>query len=576
MPNEDSTVWVTFNGEIYNQASLREELEAKGHAFRTRCDTEVIVHGWEQWNIGVFGRLNGIFSIALYDRRTDEVVLARDPVGAKPLFVGFEGETIWWSSELAAAVRSDLACGAVSRDALRLFFMFQFIPSPYTIYESAWKVPPGHCVRFSGRRRPPSLPEFEPFTSAIRSSADPRGRSEWLEAMLDELEQAVDRQLMADVPVGALLSGGVDSSLVTATMADRLPYPPMTFGVGFRSRGGQNEAIAARDAAKELQVPHRSLELTDEEYLADWPDSFHQLGEPLANSGGLLVYLVCRLASEDHKVVLTGQGADEPLGGYPRHAVERLYGLGRLAPRLVPKLARRAVGFDAAARLARALAEPDKIDRYTAVLAAVSAEEADQLVPGGGTPARELARGVVERWATDDPDADSVNDLLRVDVRLSLADDLLLVADHYSMRASVELRVPFLDLQFLELVERMPSRYKISRTGERKWLYRDAATTRLPPSLRRRRVRNPWAELGTKEGFTVPLLEWLGGPDGKGSLDHGWLASLNDLPEVSAAAVQATIGRPEDHRRARRNTSLYALAQWVDAYHSRSMYSTAA
>ncbi len=574
MPNEDGTLWVTFNGEIYNHARLREELQAEGHVFATRCDTEVIVHGWEEWREGLLGRLNGIFSIALFDRRSDEIVLARDPVGVKPLFVGFRGETIWWSSELAAAVKAGLVGDVLSKDALKLFFMFRFIPSPFTIYESAWKVPPGHCVRFARRHGLPATPGFEPFASMIRSTSGPRDRAEWREALLDELDEAVDRQLMADVKVGSLLSGGVDSSLVTATMAERLPYRPMTFGIGFRSSGVRSEAIAARTAAAELGVPHRSLELTDEEYLADWPTSFRRIAEPLANGGGLLVYLLCRLAGQDHKVVLTGQGADEPLGGYARHAVERLYRLGRLAPGLFPRLAGPALGLDTSARLGRALAQPDRIDRYVEILSGVSAEEADRLVPGGQIPARELARAVVERWATEDPGVDPVNDLLRVDVRMSLADDLLLIADHHSMRASVELRVPFLDLQFLELVERMPSRYKISWIGERKWLYRQGAAERLPPSLRRR-LCGPGARLGRKQGFSAPLLEWLADPDGKSSMDRGWLASLNDLPEISHAAVQAVSSRPEDNKHARRNASLYALAQWVDAYRP-PVYSSAA
>jgi asparagine synthase (glutamine-hydrolysing) len=574
MANEDGTVWVTYNGEIYNQKSLRRQLERRGHVFSTSCDTEVIVHGWEEWRADVLGRLNGIFAIALIDRRTDEIILARDPVGVKPLFVGVAGKSAWWSSELAAAVKAGVVPNEISPEALKLFFMFRFIPSPFTIYRSAWKVPPGHFVRFNWRRGLDAPPRFESFPSAVRSSADPRGREEWREALVDELGHAVDRQLMADVRVGSLLSGGVDSSLVTAMMAQRLPYRPMTFGIGFRSSAGRSEAVAARIAAAELGVPHRSLELSDDEYLAGWPASFRQLAEPLANGGGLLVHLLCRLASEDHKVVLTGQGADEPLGGYSRHAVERLYVVGRLAPRLFPTLARPALGADTSERLGRALAQADRVDRYIEILSGVSASEVDRLVTAPAAPAREVARKAVEPWVSADPDVDPVNDLLRIDSRMSLADDVLLIADHHSMRASVELRVPFLDLQFLELVERMPSVYKISWLGERKWLYREAASRQLPPSLRRR-VCGPVARLGRKRGFAAPMASWLDGSDAHGRLDRRWLGWLTEVPEISSTAVQALAARPERNNQMRRNASLYALAHWIAAYH-RPAYSSAA
>jgi asparagine synthase (glutamine-hydrolysing) len=555
---------VTFNGEIYNHTSLRQELEAEGHVFRTRCDTEVIVHGWEQWNHGVLARLNGIFAIALMDERRDEILLARDPVGVKPLYLGVKGGVIWWSSELGAAAESSLTSGVVSADALKLFFLFRYIPAPYTVYESAWKVPPGHFLLLHPRKALVAAPAFRPFGSSVRSTAHPRGRVEWRAALLDELQAGVRRQLMADVPVGSLLSGGVDSSLVTAMMAKELPYRPMTFGVGIAAGDDDNETSAARLAARELDVPHRSLELAEDEYLAEWPQSFRRVGEPLANGGGLLVYSICRLAAEDHKVVLTGQGADEPLGGYGRHVVERIYPVARLAPRLCPRLLRPVTGSENSQRLGRAVKQRNRRDRYIEILSGFSCEEVDRLVPLGAVPVRELARATVGQWMTEEPGVDPLADLLRVDARMSLADDLLMIADHHSMRASVELRVPFLDLQFLELVERMPSRYKVSWLGERKWLYRQAAASRLPTSLRRR-VCGPVARLGRKQGFSAPLSSWLGTDAGRARLERGWTDSLQDLPEVSTDAALASLARPDDGGHTRRSASLYALAQWLEA-----------
>jgi len=200
-----------------------------------------------------------------------------------------------------------------------------------------------------------------------------------------------------------------------------------------------------------------------------------EIGEPIANSGGLLVWMLAEEVRHSHKVVLTGQGADEPLGGYPRHVVERIRPYASFLSGPAVRVVRAVKGRDDAARLARALAAPTKIDRYVDILSVVPPEQVDLVVRSASPSARELARDAVGRWTSGEDSGDGLNDFLRVDLRMSLADDLLLIADHFSMRASVELRVPFLDLRFLELVERMPSRYKVSTLGSRKWLYRRAA-----------------------------------------------------------------------------------------------------
>src|SRR6478672_8961390 len=183
MANETETVWVTFNGEIYNHLELRRELLHCGHRFQTHADTEVLVHGWEEWGEGLFGRLNGIFALALVDTDTEEVVLARDPVGVKPLYVGRSDRLVWWSSELGPAKNVGLVSTPVSTDALKLFLTFRFIPSPYTIFQDVWKLPPGHLVRLRALSRF-GRPSFVPFEQNVRSSADPRTTNEWREAIL--------------------------------------------------------------------------------------------------------------------------------------------------------------------------------------------------------------------------------------------------------------------------------------------------------------------------------------------------------------------------------------------------------
>ena len=560
MTNEDASIWLTFNGEIYNHLELRPELESRGHRFRTTSDTEVLVHGWEEWGEGLFGRLNGIFAFALADTRRDEVVLVRDPVGVKPLYVGHGPGLVWWSSELAAARAAGLASERISHDALKLFFTFRFIPSPYTVYEAVAKLPPGHFVRIDATS--PAAPRFRPYTSTIRSSAAPATTADWGEALVAELEAAVQRQLMADVPVASLLSGGVDSSLITGMMTRHLGYVPETFGIGFASAGRDSEAAAARRAADELGVAHHSTWVDESEYVQAWPEAVARMGEPVANAGGLLIDLICREVGRTHKVVLSGQGADEPLGGYSRHVVERLHPAARRFPWLSTTVTRRLAGADSAARLERALDARDRTDRYVQIFSILSDGEVDAFVPGGARPARELAREVVGQWAGEEPVEDGLNDLLRVDARMSLADDLLLIADHFSMTSSVELRVPFLDLRFLDLVERMPSRYKVSRLGKRKWLYRSAAAAHLPPPTASR-LCGPRGRLARKRGFQAPLTEWFG--PGGALAGRRWLEPLAGIPGL-ATEVAAEIGaRPDDGNHARRSAALFSLATWFEA-----------
>jgi len=523
MWNEDGTVWVSYNGEIYNHLELRSTLEKAGHRFRTKSDTEVLVHGWEEWGEQVFERLNGIFGLAIADQHRRVIVVARDPVGVKPMYVGVDGSLTWWSSELRAAQEAGLACGPISQDALRLFLLFRFVPSPYTILDRSWKVPPGHYARiaFDDAGRAPSL---IPYDSSVRSTLDPRTRDQWQEAMVDELEQAIKRQLMSDVPVGSLLSGGVDSSLVTQVMKAESSTPPLTFSIGFRTDGPSSEVHAAERAAKALQVPHESRWVDDQEYLDAWSAAFGHVGEPIGNSGGLLIQLLCDLVRRSHKVVLTGQGADEPLGGYPRHVAERLWGFGAVAPRASAWVADHLVGGGAGDRLARVLRADNRVDRFLEILSVMGPETVDRLAPGG-TDARDLGRQIIKRWAPEEND-DSLNALLMVDARMSLADDLLIIADHFSMASSVELRVPFLDLRFLDLVSRMPSRFKVSRLGERKWLYRRAALHHLPASLAH--SLGHWSRrVGRKVGFTTPLDRWFARRDGP----------LRDLDRRLAPAV---------------------------------------
>jgi asparagine synthase (glutamine-hydrolysing) len=561
MSNEDGSVWIAFNGEIYNHRELRHRLETAGHRFATQADTEVLVHGWEEWGESVLGMLNGIFAFALADRRRNVVLLARDPMGVKPLYVGVGPGTTWWASELGAARRAGVLDPRVSADGLKLYLMFRFIPGPAAVFEQCWKIPPSHYVLVRSDAAG-GTPDFRRYSTRIHSALAPRGRGEWAEALTEELGDAVGRQLMSDVPVGTLLSGGIDSSLVSQMMGERLLEAPTSFGIGFRSEGGRSEAVAAEAAARVLGLPHVTTWVDDDEYLKTWPAALRDVGEPIGNSSGLLLGLLCRTVGRTHKVVLTGQGADEPLGGYPRHMAERLYRLGRLAPWISAAFTEGLLGRGSGDRLRRVMRADRRDDRYLEIFTVLAPEMVDDLVVGG-TDARELGRAAIARWIPEGSSGDPMNDLLRVDARTSLVDDLLLIADHFSMRSSVELRVPFLDLQFLELVERMPSRYKVSAIGERKWLYRKAARRYLPRDLATR-LYGPRSRFGRKMGFHTPLERWFKASSGPLGTSQGWLGPLLGRNLVRGDRLQAFVdGTGFSQRRLRELVSLYSLSQWA-------------
>ncbi|MGE5926905.1 MAG: asparagine synthase (glutamine-hydrolyzing) [Gemmatimonadota bacterium] len=563
MPNEDRTVWVSYNGEIYNHRELRQELVSAGHVFRTHADTEVLVHGWEEWGPALLERLNGIYALALLDERPGHplagVWLARDPVGVKPMYAGRARGLTWFSSELAAARSAGLVDERLRPEAFDEFLVYRFVPSPGTFYRDVWKLPPGTCCRIDPDAE--GMPVFRPFHPQFAPAAVPRSSGEWEEALRSELRASVERQLMADVPVGVLLSGGVDSTVIARLMRDALGEAPAAFAVGFAEEPEGGELAPARKAARALGIPLNEVLVHEAAYLERWPEHAGRLGEPIANSGVLLVGMLCAEVRKTHKVVLTGQGADEPLGGYPRHAAERHYPLARhLRPllRLVPE---RVAGSDQVRRMQRIAGEEDEARRFTEILAVFAPREALALTGHAMDPGA-LAEPVRRVLPADGSD-DGLNRLLAADARLSLADDLLIVADHMSMAESVELRVPFLDLRLLALVSSMPSRYKLSVLGARKWLYRRAVRQLLPPDVRRLQT-GMTARFGRKLGFATPMNRWFTEWAGRSAGEYllGPSARLPDFlasGEIRRLLEAVRAGAP----RSRQLLTLYVLESWL-------------
>jgi asparagine synthase (glutamine-hydrolysing) len=512
--NETGTVWVAYNGEIYNHAALRVELEALGHRFSTRSDTEMIVHAYEAWGREGFARFDGIFAFALWDATQQLLLLARDPLGVKPLYYADGPKGLWFASEVKAAIEAGLYAPAVHLPALELYLTYRFVPSPETLFRGIRRVPPGHWVAANAQGGTWSDPgRFTPFPAPQDERAS---LGDWVENLTAATRRAVDLQRMADVPFGALLSGGLDSSVVVAVMKYLQTDPVATYAIGFG--GAESELPIARSAASALGTAHHEVVVDESRFFADWVDTICQLDEPIASPGHALVGLLCRRVSRDLKVVLTGQGADEPLGGYLRHSPERwihLLGRGPL-PALLRFAARRAAANERVQRLAAVACEPDLEQRVVSAFTLFTAAQRRELlgsrVPDAGEP--DSAVHPVRRWLTGTEGLDSLNRLLYVDARLSLADDLLLGSDKVSMAHSVEARVPYLDLEYLAVAERIPGRYKISWHSGRKHLQRLVARRLLPKAMARR-LAAPGAGWRRKRGFEVPLRRWFQGPLGR-------------------------------------------------------------
>jgi len=335
LSNEDETIWVTFNGEIYNYRELRVGLESHGHCFRTSTDTEAIVHLYEDYELGCLDQLRGMFAFALWDRRRRRLLLARDRLGIKPLFYRLEPDRLMFASELRALRQLATAAFEVDPQSVYDFFGFRYIPAPRTFYHGVEKLLPGHLMVADAKGV---------RTSAYWDIRDEEDRSrsagEWAEAVMELLRESVQLRLIADVPLGVFLSGGTDSSALVALMAELGVRPLRTFSVGF-DEAGYSELPYARGIARQFATEHRQLVVQPGDLASDLPRLISFRDEPIAEATDIALYRIARLARESVKVVLAGEGGDELFAGYPKYAYDRLAKpLSRLPGKLTGRLAR--------------------------------------------------------------------------------------------------------------------------------------------------------------------------------------------------------------------------------------------
>lgn len=489
MSDAEETVRVVFNGEIYNFPELRRELEGFGHAFRTRCDTEVIVLGYKQWGDEVFNRLNGMFGVAIWDERKRRLVIARDPFGIKPIYYKIEGGSVWFGSEIRTILAAAKDSPEPDPTALNLFLRYRFTPSPYTVFKGIRKLAAGTMLAFEGEKF--SLRRWyryhpEPFAPA--KSAD-QAREELLEIY----KRAVKRHLLSDVPVGLLLSGGVDSALLLALM-NLYGNSWRTFTVGYGNVFADDELSEAAQTSAELSSMHTEVLLDQRRFEESLPRVVEFMEEPVATSSVLAMFFVCERARRDVKVALIGQGPDELFGGYRRHLGTRYGqiwgGLPKWVRAPLSSVVEALPRNETLKRGVRSLDTPQRLRRYQQVLSLLPAEQVDGLFKSEVLPlgAGDEVLGCWQELSDLMTDTDELGGLQFIELRSTLPDELLMYGDKLSMAHSLEVRVPYLDREIVEYGERLPGVFKV-RNGTGKWLHREVCKAFLPASILRRRKR---------------------------------------------------------------------------------------
>jgi asparagine synthase (glutamine-hydrolysing) len=546
--NEDQSVWIVFNGEIYNYRQLREEVLAAGHTLRTRSDTEVIVHLYEELGPTCLTRLRGMFAIALWDAPRERLLLARDRLGKKPLLYASLPEGLTFASEFGALLQDAAIPREIDPAALDAFLRCQAVPSPRTIYRAVRKLPPGHLLTWEkGEARVErfwSL-RFQPKTQAPLPEIRERVR--------ELLDESVRLRLESDVPVGVLLSGGIDSTAVAALMARHLDRPVQTFSVGFEE-AGYSELPAARRMAERIGAQHHEA-VVKLDVAAILPVLARHYGEPFADKSAVPTYAVTKMAGQALKVVLSGDGGDEAFAGYQRYLAAPLFGwkpgaAGRR--RLGEECLRRALSLtsgsvtgrfsrhcaEAVAPPARSVLFPEFFPGYR--LAALYREEVGRQV------ATAWEEEILGRWRALSPALDDLDAALALDYGLYLPETLLVKMDIASMANSLEVRSPFLDHVLLEYAATIPGGLKVAG-GVGKALLRESVRDLLPPEILG----------GPKLGFSAPVADWLRGPL-KGYAEALLLRGARGLPEFFRPAAVRSLW--DAHQSGREN---HAMRLWA-------------
>jgi asparagine synthase (glutamine-hydrolysing) len=490
MSDAGGSIWLVFNGEIYNFPELKAELQSYGHIFRTNSDTEVIVHGYKQWGNEVLDHLNGMFALAVWDRMSRQLMLARDRTGIKVLYYKISAGQLKFGSEIRALLATEEGTAKLDPVSLNLFLRYRYTPSPLTLYEGIKKLAPGtRLIVKDGVARIERWWKFEPVPIDPMPSVN-----EAEEELLALYKRAVKRQLISDVPLGLLLSGGLDSGLLLALM-NQHGKDWKTYSVGFGTRFRDDELCAAADTAKALQSSNISIELSREIFDESLSQVIACLEEPVATASIVPMYHLCKRAREDVKVVLMGQGPDELFGGYRRHLGVRYSQYWRSLPEWVrTPISKALAALPRNETIKRGLASLQIADRtkmYQNVFSLLPGGLIDSLFREGALP-EAAGDKILDCWNDLLPlmkNTDELGGLQFLEMRSSLPDELLMYGDKLSMAHGLEARVPYLDHDIVEYVECLPASYKV-RWGSGKWLHRGVCNNFLPKEVVQRKKAN--------------------------------------------------------------------------------------
>lgn len=546
MHSHDGRYTVVYNGEIYNYIELRAELIERGHRFATQGDTEVLIEAWRAWGEDCLSRFNGMFAFLLWDNRTGRLIAARDPFGKKPLFVAEAEGVHAFASEIEPLRKFPGIDDRLDQDSLREYLAYRYVPGPATFFKSIAKVPPGTFMVLDGDRVSPTRYFTTPFS---RTTPDITDFDEALRLFSDKLDAAVQMRLRSDAPFGAYLSGGLDSSMIVALMSRHTGKPVSTFSVGF-DVPGSSELPYARQVADAFGTDHHELAVGMGEFTSVWEEAVLRRGAPVAEPSDLPVLLLSKMASRSVKMVLTGEGADELLGGYPKHRAEPWVALYQ---RLMPGVLHDAVMGPGARALPYALRRVKTV----AGVAGIRDHQARMAAWFGGGDAeltRALYAGPPASRALDplpftaDGAASALKRMLHFDQTSWLPDNLLERGDRMMMAGSIEGRMPFMDVGLAELVARFPDAF-LTGAPKGKRVLRTLAARMLPQAIVTRK----------KVGFRVPVEQWF---------RTGMADRMRDLLQSGDATVRQVCNAGEidrlmgEHLEGRQNHEklLWALA----------------
>jgi asparagine synthase (glutamine-hydrolysing) len=534
MANEDETIWLVFNGEIYNFLALRPWLEAKGHRFRSRTDSETIIHQYEESGPACVEQFNGMFGFALWDANRPRLLLARDRIGKKPLYYYDDGARLFFASELKAILTDRTAPRQVDQDSLGAYLTLKYVPSPYTIFQNIRKLPPGHILTFEQGQA--AVQRYWDWLPAFQTNGAHRSEAEWCEEVAEVLRESVRDRLVSDVPLGAFLSGGIDSSAVVATMAGLSEQPVKTFSIGFVEER-YNELHYARQVAERFSTDHHEFIVEPEDLREVLPRLVAQFDEPFADSSAVPTYYVSKIAREQVTVVLSGDGGDEALAGYRHYAQAlseaRLDGIPlalRKALMALPlaTLPNGVKGYRFARRFQMSADE-----RHIYNMSSLTQEEVrDLLADAPFNSSQRTGTAFLLTWMQNARHLDYLSRMQYVDGMAFLPEDILVKVDRMSMLNSLETRCPLLDYRFLELAARIPPSLRY-RDGVGKYILKRTLQGILPETILHR----------SKMGFGIPMSQWF-----RGDLAHYIREVLLDertlqRPFWQRGKVQATVSK---------------------------------